>query len=164
MAGALAAALLYGACSAGPTIPTGTAHPAVGPAGPGPLDGMAEAIGCTPALSVDADELRQGECRTGQGTSYRMLSFARPEGRDAWLTEARAYGGSYLVGERWVVTAHPDSALPGLRERLGGTIESGTAHGSNSPSGPAGPDGPHGPHGHGPPGAPLSSTPSPPAG
>ncbi|MER5933595.1 hypothetical protein [Streptomyces sp. NPDC002054] len=136
-AGALAAALLYGSCS------TGTAGPA-GPvsARPGPLQEIADAIGCTAAVSVDADEVRQGECRTGQGTSYRMLTFARPDGRQAWLTEARAYGGTYLVGERWVVTAHPESALPGLRDRLGGTIESGTAHAPPPPT-PGAP-----PHGH----------------
>ncbi|MEV8533762.1 hypothetical protein [Streptomyces sp. NPDC051211] len=132
-AGALSATLLYGACSGtGPASPAGPVGPAPA-ARPGPLQEIAEAIGCTPAVSVDAEELRQGECATGQGASYRMLTFARPEGRQAWLTEAREYGGTYLVGERWVVTAHPESALPSLRDRLGGTLESGTAHGSASP-------------------------------
>lgn len=33
------------------------------------------------------------------------------------------YGGVYLVGNRWVLSAEPRSAMEAAREKLGGTIE-----------------------------------------
>ncbi|MFJ7159706.1 hypothetical protein ACIQUQ_32800 [Streptomyces sp. NPDC101118] len=99
------------------------------PARPAGLQAIAAAVGCAPVVSVDAEELRQGGCRTPKGT-YRMATFATAEGLRAWLAEARAYGGSYLVGDRWVVTASPETVLPTLRPRLGGTLQAGAAHGT----------------------------------
>ncbi|MFE7185255.1 hypothetical protein [Streptomyces erythrochromogenes] len=107
------------------------------------IEQIATAIGCTPEVSVEADELRQGGCGTGQG-AYRMATFAAQKGLRAWLDEARAYGGVYLVGDRWVVTTQSADALNALRERLGGSVETGTSHGAPSsghtdPSGHAAP-------------------------
>ncbi|MER7731799.1 hypothetical protein ABTX80_13035 [Streptomyces erythrochromogenes] len=95
------------------------------------IEQIATTIGCTPEVSVEADELRQGGCETGQG-SYRMATFAAQKGLRAWLDEARAYGGVYLVGDRWVVTTQSADALNALRERLGGSVETGTSHGAPS--------------------------------
>ncbi|THA82184.1 hypothetical protein [Streptomyces sp. A0592] len=95
------------------------------------IEQIATTIGCTPEVSVEADELRQGGCETGQG-AYRMATFAAQKGLRAWLDEARAYGGIYLVGDRWVVTTQSADALNALRERLGGSVETGTSH--NAPS------------------------------
>ncbi|MEU3724090.1 hypothetical protein [Streptomyces sp. NPDC031705] len=78
-------------------------------------------------MSMQADELRQGACATGQG-AYRMTTFAAEQGLRSWLAETRVYGGVYLVGDRWVVTAQSADALTALRERLGGTLENGSAH------------------------------------
>lgn len=94
---------------------------------------------------MEADELREGACGSGPG-AYRIATFAADAGRAAWLAESRAYGGAYLVGARWVVTAASPEALAPARARLGGTIESGSAH-----------TGPH----TGPPEAPAAPPPAP---
>ncbi|MCB5182805.1 hypothetical protein [Streptomyces antimicrobicus] len=128
----LAAALLGGACATGRTAPDAPAPDAPAPAAagaarPGSLQALEAAIGCTASVTVDAEELRQGGCETGAG-AFRMVTFAAPEGERQWLAEARAYGGTYLVGDRWIVTARPESALADLHHRLGGTLESGDTH------------------------------------
>ncbi|MCB5166752.1 hypothetical protein LG634_18135 [Streptomyces bambusae] len=115
------AAVLLTACSAG-------GGPRAVP-GPPPLEPLASAVPCTPEVVTDAGELREGACRTGEG-AYRLLTFATPAGEQAWLTEARAYGGSYLVGDRWVLVAQHPGALDAVRARLGGTVEGGAHHGS----------------------------------
>ncbi|MEV7420139.1 hypothetical protein [Streptomyces sp. NPDC089919] len=110
---------------------------AAAPERPVRLADLGAAVGCTPAVSVDADELRQGGCRTAQGR-YSMATFTTGRGLRAWLAEAQAYGGTYLVGERWVVTAAPESALAPLRERVGGHLESGTRHPAGHGTAPGG--------------------------
>ncbi|MEU4729020.1 hypothetical protein [Streptomyces sp. NPDC023588] len=124
-----AAALLCGGCAgARAEEPPGTS-----------IEEIAAALGCTAEVSVDADELRQGGCGTGEG-AYRIVTFADDRGLRSWLTEARMYGGTYLVGDRWVVTAGTEQALTPLRDRLGGAVETGSQH-----------DGHPVPHGHHPP-------------
>ncbi|MCX4695754.1 hypothetical protein [Streptomyces sp. NBC_01408] len=128
----LCAALLYGGCAGNPAADTPAARAApAAPAAPdtplASIEEIAAAIGCTAELSVEAEELRQGGCQAGQN-SFRMATFAADRGLRDWLTEAQAYGGTYLVGNRWVVTAPSTEALTTLRERLGGSLESGSAH------------------------------------
>ncbi|QUW85626.1 hypothetical protein SMIR_42035 (plasmid) [Streptomyces mirabilis] len=43
------------------------------------------------------------------------------------------YSGVYLVGNRWVLSASPRSAMEAARDKLGGTIEEAGAYGT-SPS------------------------------
>ncbi|MCZ4123725.1 hypothetical protein [Streptomyces sp. H39-S7] len=100
------------------------------PAGPASIQQIAAVLGCKAEIGVVATELRQGSCRTDQG-EFRMLTFAADTGQRDWLTEAQAYGGIYLVGTRWVVTAQSREALTGLRATLGGTIQAGTQHGGH---------------------------------
>ncbi|MFD4245985.1 hypothetical protein ACFWP3_30985 [Streptomyces sp. NPDC058525] len=92
------------------------------------IEEIAAAVGCTAHVDVQAEELREGGCQTGEG-AFRMVTFAADEGQRSWLTEARMYGGTYLVGSRWVVTAPSADALTALRGRIGGDLESGAAHG-----------------------------------
>ncbi|MFI5830011.1 hypothetical protein ACIA6C_22660 [Streptomyces sp. NPDC051578] len=89
---------------------------------------LAAALGCTAEITVDAEELREGACGSG-ASGYRIATFTADEGQRAWLAESRGYGGTYLVGDRWVVTAASAEALAPLRERLGGKVETGDAHG-----------------------------------
>ncbi|WP_326586800.1 hypothetical protein [Streptomyces sp. NBC_01294] len=135
------AALLCGGCAgkteeaqetqeAGKTEKAGKAAEAAGPPSSS-IEEIATAIGCTAEVSVEAEELRQGGCETGQGP-YRMATFAADTGLRSWLTEAQTYGGLYLVGDRWVVTAQTTEALTALRERLGGSLETGAAHGEHA--------------------------------
>lgn len=103
-------------------VPTAVPTPAPASAGPASIQQIAAVLGCTADIGVVATELRQGSCRTDQG-EFRMLTFAADTGQRAWLTEAQAYGGTYLVGSRWIVTAQSREALAGLRATLGGTIQ-----------------------------------------
>ncbi|MFD7626971.1 hypothetical protein ACFV7Q_13220 [Streptomyces sp. NPDC059851] len=137
--------LLCGGCAGGGTaVPQGSGPaagastaPSASPAArPDSFQDIAAVLGCTPEITVDAEEIREGACGTGP-QAYRMATFSTEEGRSAWLTEARVYGGTYLVGPRWVVTAATPEALGPLRDRLGGTLESGAAHGAGSTPGPA---------------------------
>ena len=64
-----------------------------------------------------------------------MLAFATGKGQRDWLEYAQMYGGSYLVGERWIIAARPKEALTAARARLGGSIqETGTWGASEAPS------------------------------
>ncbi|EFL18846.1 hypothetical protein [Streptomyces sp. C] len=129
---ALCGALLAGGCATEPPARPGAAahaaHAGEGPAGrAATVEELASALGCTAESITEADELRQAACAGGQG-SYRLTTFAAEEGLRSWLAETRVYGGVYLVGNRWVVTAQSPQALTALRERLGGTLESGEEH------------------------------------
>ncbi|NUP24319.1 MAG: hypothetical protein HOV96_26415 [Nonomuraea sp.] len=80
------------------------------------------AVGCVrPKVQVDAAELHQVACSTTTGR-YTIMTFTERANQDAWLGEAQAYGGTYLVGDRWTVVAS-SALLPALRTRLGGRIE-----------------------------------------
>lgn len=129
---ALCAVLLSG-CSANAHAqsPAAAAPTSIPAAGPASIQQIAAVLGCTANISVVATELRQGACRTDQG-EYRMVTFAAETGQHAWLTEAQAYGGVYLVGTRWVVTAPSPDALKALRATLGGTIQAAPAHAGHS--------------------------------
>ncbi|WP_407835406.1 hypothetical protein ACE1OC_01530 [Streptomyces sp. DSM 116496] len=78
-------------------------------------------------MTVDAQEVREGACTVG-AQAFRLATFGTAEGRAAWLSESRQYGGTYLVGERWIITAPSADALTPARARLGGTLDSAPAH------------------------------------
>ncbi|KAA6212580.1 hypothetical protein CP973_24710 [Streptomyces albofaciens JCM 4342] len=110
------------------------AHAAPSPGVTGPpvsLARIAAALGCRAEVIVDAQEIREGGCTTGAGT-FRLLTFSSDAKKRAWLTEAQAYGGTYLVGTRWSVTGPSRSALAPLRAALGGSLETGGGHGRPS--------------------------------
>ncbi|MFB9520815.1 hypothetical protein ACFFTU_12710 [Streptomyces cremeus] len=117
--------------------PTGCGEPP-GPAeATGTLEELAALAGCEPRIGTDAAQIRQADCRAGN-SRYVLAAFASDRGRAEWLDQATDYGGSYLVGRRWVVVADgPTLAL--LRTRLGGVLLTGSSHA------PAGPHGGHGP-------------------
>ncbi|WP_431930123.1 hypothetical protein [Nonomuraea jabiensis] len=97
--------------------PSGQALPAAS------IEHIAATLGCPhPSMQVDAAELRQAVCETPRGR-YILLTFTTDTGKRTWLDEAQTYGGVYLVGDRRVVIA-TQPLLEGLRERLGGQIES----------------------------------------
>ncbi|MFD7838240.1 hypothetical protein [Streptomyces sp. NPDC059761] len=135
-AAALLAMLLCGGCAArvaaGPQAPPdpSSSPAAASAARPAPLQAIADALGCTPEITVDAEELREGACGSGQ-EGFRMATFTSEQGRKTWLTEAQMYGGTYLVGPTWVITAASAEVLAGAHTRLGGTIETVSGHGSS---------------------------------
>lgn len=112
-----------------PTRHTGHTVPSPDPAGPpASVARIAAALGCRADIILDAQELREGGCTTRAGV-FRILTFSSDAKKRAWLTEAQAYGGSYLVGTRWSVTGPSRNALLPLRDSLGGTVEAGAGHG-----------------------------------
>ncbi|MEU8839507.1 hypothetical protein AB0D97_10295 [Streptomyces roseus] len=134
-AAVLLATLLCGGCAArvaaGREPDGGSSAPApASTARPAPLQEIGAALGCTPETTVDAEELREGACGSGQ-TGFRMATFTSEQGRRTWLNEAQMYGGTYLVGPTWVITAASAEALAGARTRLGGTIETVSGHGGS---------------------------------
>ncbi|MFD7026619.1 hypothetical protein ACFWAR_01110 [Streptomyces sp. NPDC059917] len=91
---------------------------------------LASALGCREEVVTDSHEFREGACTAGE-RQYRVLSFAKSGDREAWLTEAQAYGGTYVVGGTWVVvTGAPEPGLKALATRLGGEVKQGATHDS----------------------------------
>ncbi|SEP68495.1 hypothetical protein SAMN04487983_1001271 [Streptomyces sp. yr375] len=131
LAGSLALLPLATACSGGgeddrarrstPAPTTVTAAPAAGVVAPAKVEVIAGLTGCTATIRIDADELRQGVCRTA-AAEYFITTFPEERYKDTWLESAGIYGGTYLVGSRWVVSAQP-KLLEQLRPKLGGTIQ-----------------------------------------
>ncbi|GAA0670516.1 hypothetical protein GCM10010193_23280 [Kitasatospora atroaurantiaca] len=90
------------------------------------VEGLARRIGCTAEITTDAADLRQGMCTSG-GEEIWIATFPTPGAQDAWTSEAKAYGGSYLVGDGWVVVLS-DATADLLHGLLGGVIVSGADH------------------------------------
>ncbi|GGS62174.1 hypothetical protein ACFFV7_00035 [Nonomuraea spiralis] len=107
----------------GAAPPAAAQAPAAAPASrAASMEQLTALLGCPPRkLQVDAAELRQAACDSPQGR-LTIVTFATDSGKRTWLDAAQAYGGSYLVGERWVVVAAA-GPLERLRARLGGELE-----------------------------------------
>ncbi|MGW2056198.1 hypothetical protein ACWCOZ_20175 [Streptomyces sp. NPDC001840] len=98
----------------------------------GSLEQLASQAECEPNIQTDAAELRQANCTTGDG-KYVLATFATDRGQREWINEAKDYGGSYLVGRRWVAVGDA-KVVAALRGRLGGTVETGSSHHSGGSS------------------------------
>lgn len=102
-------------------------HHGAPPAPEKSIDQLGAALGCPgPKLQIDAAELRQAVCKSATGQSI-LVTFTTGRNQRDWLDAAQPYGGTYLVGDRWVVVSEPP-VLEGLRAQLGGRIETGDQH------------------------------------
>ncbi|WP_242902071.1 hypothetical protein [Actinomadura terrae] len=128
--------LLYGAAVLALPLAAGCAgqngghggHAAADRAGtPASLDQLADRTGCTLTGHRRAEDLQQGNCANSRGR-YVLVSFTTDKGMAAWMAEAKPWGGSYLVGTRWVAVGTP-ATLQALQKDLGGRITSGDTHG-----------------------------------
>ncbi|WUO26748.1 hypothetical protein OHT76_41050 [Streptomyces sp. NBC_00287] len=99
---------------------TVSAAPAAGVVAPAKVEVIAGLTGCKAKIRIEADELRQGLCHTKKA-DYLITTFPEEKYKRTWLDSASVYGGTYLVGSRWVVSAEPE-LLGAFREKLGGTI------------------------------------------
>ncbi|WP_137232778.1 hypothetical protein [Streptomyces sp. BPSDS2] len=141
----LTGVLLLAGCSTEPSDDSaGQRRPTPEPAATGTLEQLAEKAGCDPNVQTDAAELRQANCRTDEGR-YVLTTFATDRGQREWINEAKDYGGSYLVGRRWVAVGDPD-VVAALRGRLGGTVETASPHHSGDSGGGGSEDGHSGHH------------------
>ncbi|MFJ6437724.1 hypothetical protein [Streptomyces sp. NPDC091416] len=105
------------------------------PTATGTLEELAAQAHCEPRLQTDAQELRQANCTTKDGR-YVLATFATDRGQREWINEANDYGGSYLVGRRWVAVSDA-AVIAALRGRLGGTVETASPHHPGSGGGSA---------------------------
>ncbi|MGR8010869.1 hypothetical protein [Streptomyces hypolithicus] len=99
----------------------------------GSLEQLAKKVGCKPNIQTDAEELRQANCKTGD-SRYVLATFATDRGQREWINEAKDYGGSYLVGRKWVAVGDP-KVVTALRGQLGGTVETSSHHSGDSGDG-----------------------------
>jgi hypothetical protein len=90
------------------------------------MNRLAGAAGCTVTGLRTVKDLRQGVCQTPSG-HYTLVTFATDQGQNAWLDEAKKWGGAYLVGPRWVAVGTLANLAP-LKSRLGGAIQPGDSH------------------------------------
>ncbi|MFD8782970.1 hypothetical protein [Kitasatospora sp. NPDC059599] len=90
------------------------------------VEDLAQRIGCTADITADTTDLRQGLCSLGENEVW-IATFPTNGAQTAWTSEAEAYGGSYLVGDRWVVVVS-DTTADLLHAKLGGVITSGADH------------------------------------
>ncbi|MGK5551099.1 hypothetical protein ACSNOI_05740 [Actinomadura kijaniata] len=102
-------------------------HAAGAAAEPATIEQLAARTGCSLSSRRAAEELQQGACQTARGR-YTLVGFSTDQGQKAWLEEAKPWGGSYLVGTRWVAVGTPQT-LEALRGTLGGTVMNGAHHG-----------------------------------
>ncbi|MGV9943875.1 hypothetical protein [Streptomyces sp. NPDC003401] len=98
-----------------------SAAPAAGVVAPAKVEVIAALTGCEADIRIEADELRQGACTTADG-GHLITTFPEERLKETWLDSASVYGGTYLVGTRWVVSAEPET-LERFRSRLGGSIK-----------------------------------------
>ncbi|MFD0276925.1 hypothetical protein ACFVHB_23890 [Kitasatospora sp. NPDC127111] len=90
------------------------------------VEDLAGRIGCTPDITADTADLRQGLCTLGDDEVW-IATFPTTGAQTAWTSGAEEYGGSYLVGDRWVVVLS-DSTAELLHAKLGGVITNGADH------------------------------------
>jgi hypothetical protein len=127
--GLTAAALCALAVLAGCGVPAQTAPVATTKSWPDPkptkaytVEQLAESVGCAPQFQGKAADFRQAGCKVGK-TDYLILDFATDKGQQDWYDNAIIYGGSYLVGERWILASSSEDAMVRVQDELGGRIE-----------------------------------------
>jgi hypothetical protein len=99
----------------------------------GSLEQLASEVDCQPDIQTDEADIRQAICQTGDGR-FILVTFATDQGQREWLNAAQDYGGHYLVGAKWVAVGETKVGTV-LQGRLGGTIEEGLSHHSESNGG-----------------------------
>lgn len=124
LAASLAVLPLTAACSGGDGKASGKASDESSPVSavvaPARVEVIAELTGCEVKIRTEAEELREGVCQTSVG-DYLITTFPKDELKEVWLESASMYGGKYLVGPRWAISAKPD-VLKQLKTKVGGTI------------------------------------------
>ncbi|MFF3375186.1 hypothetical protein ACFYXF_19835 [Streptomyces sp. NPDC002680] len=110
-----------------------TPAPVAAVVAPAKVEVIAELTGCTVKIRTDADELREGVCHTKLG-DYLITTFPEEKYKLTWLDSAAMYGGKYLVGTKWVISAAPKLLDP-LRQKVGGTVEDLSVQGSQGSAG-----------------------------
>lgn len=104
------------------------------PAAPASIEKIASMTGCKAEIRIEADELREGVCKTTQG-NWIVTTFPAEKYKLTWLDTASMYGGTYLVGPKWAIGAKPEM-LKQLRTKVGGELQQLRSMNSPLPSTP----------------------------
>jgi hypothetical protein len=99
---------------------------------PAKVEKIASLTGCKAEIRIEADELREGVCRTGRG-DWTVTTFPAEKFKETWLDAAAVYGGTYLVGPKWAIGAKP-ALLKALRTEVGGELRKLRGTSAQSPS------------------------------
>lgn len=86
------------------------------------VEELAEKVGCTPDFQGTTSDFRQAACKT-DAARYILFDFETDAKKRTWLDGALIYGGTYLVGEKWILTTMKNADLERLRGEIGGTVE-----------------------------------------
>lgn len=99
-------------------------------AAPATLEELAAKTGCDKLRTqASGRDMRQSSCMTAKG-QLTMMSFTTDQGEQEWLSQAESYGGSYLIGPRWIIVGAP-AALKFFQGKLGGKLET-VEHGGHA--------------------------------
>ncbi|WEH16612.1 hypothetical protein [Streptomyces sp. VNUA24] len=120
LAAGLVALPLVAACGGGGDEATGKASAVAAVVAPAKVEVIAELTGCEVKIRTEAEELREGVCQTSVG-DYLITTFPKEKLKEVWLESASIYGGKYLVGPQWAISAKPP-VLKKLKAKVGGTI------------------------------------------
>jgi hypothetical protein len=135
---AAVSALLVAGCGGSPEAaagagPSHSASPSASPSAKASraltVKQLAAAVGCTAKITSKAADYREATCKTS-GVEHVFLDFDTAAGQRAWLDYAEMYGGVYLVGNRWVLSAKSKEYMETLAAKLGGTVEEQGPYGS----------------------------------
>lgn len=88
-------------------------------AAPLTVEQLAAKVDCRPRIQVDAADMRQGYCKTGDGEFF-LTTFSTQAGKDAWMDTAPEYN-PHLVGHLWTALS-TRTVLDRIRTRLGGDL------------------------------------------
>ncbi|WP_218617678.1 hypothetical protein [Cryptosporangium aurantiacum] len=127
--GALVVLLALGACGspdAQSSEPTAAASsPSPPPVATGTVEQLAARLGCQPQIRTEAAELRQGVCRAATG-EFTVTTFPQERFKLTWLDAAAGWGGWYVVGPLWAVSASTKAIADDFRQTLGGSLIDGS--------------------------------------
>lgn len=82
---------------------------------------LGAALSCAPQQRGRSTDYQQAICAAPSG-KYVINTFTTDRGQREWLDYSMRYGGTYLVGQRWIIVSSPELLTP-LRARLGGQIQ-----------------------------------------
>jgi hypothetical protein len=98
------------------------------PSKPMTVQQLAAALGCEVKLAGKFKDYRQTPCES-EGKKLILLDFDTNEGKRDWINLSESYGGFYLSGDRWAVSANSLAEISPLQDMFGGKIEEGENHG-----------------------------------
>ncbi|MGP4025920.1 hypothetical protein [Actinomadura sp. 3N407] len=84
------------------------------------IEQLGAELDCEPQRRGKAADYRQAICAAPSG-KYLLNTFESGRAQNDWLEHSKMYGGTYLVGHRWIVVSKPE-LLSSLRGQVGGRL------------------------------------------